>query len=393
MLPENISLKFLTSAILYFLFDFLILILFIFGIISLNHASLLAAVHLFTIGFVIFTIFGAMEQMIPVLSASKLYNEKLANAHFYATNIAFLGFIFSLLFGAGKIASFFAVLLFLAFCTFIFIIFRTIKRYNLILKFFGAGLLYFFIASLLGMLSMLGVFSRKALHVHLALIGFVSFIIFGALYHMFPMLSLRKLYNEKLANAHFYLSNLGIVALAFSFLTGKFFEISAVLMLSAFYLFAYIMLRTLFQQKLKFAELDVSVKFFIFSIFFMVIATTIGAYIASFLKYSFLSLHYHIALIGFVTLTIFGGMYHVIPMLVWINKYSSKIGKERVPSVKELYNEREADYIFKTSVIAVFLLLFSFFAGKFAYPLEAISTLLFFASSLVFSYRMLRIIY
>lgn len=391
MLPENISLKFLSSAIFYFLLDFLIFILFVFRIVALNDFSLLAAVHLFTIGFVIFTIFGAMEQMVPVLSASKLYSERLAKQHFYATNIAFLGFIASLLLGLKRLAGFFSVLLFIAFCIFIFIIFKTIKHYNLVLKFFGAGLIYFFLASLLGMLSMLGIFTKKPLHVHLALIGFVSFIIFGALYHMLPMLSLRKLYSERLANLHFYASNLGIIALSFSFLTGKFFKFSAILMLFAFYLFAYIMLRTLFQKKLEFAKLDVSVKFFIFSIIFMLIATTIGAYVASFFKYGFLSLHYHIALVGFVTLTIFGGMYHVVPMLVWINRYSSKIGKERIPSVKELYNANEAGYIFLASTIAVFLLLFAFFMKN--SMLEIISTILFFIASLAFSYRMLRIIY
>jgi len=61
---------------------------------------------------------------------------------------------------------------------------------------------------------------------------------------------------------------------------------------------------------------------------------------------SVLSLHYHTALLCWVTLTIFGGMYHIVPMLIWIEKYGGKIGKEKIPSVKEMYDEKHANNVF-----------------------------------------------
>ena len=53
-------------------------------------------------------------------------------------------------------------------------------------------------------------------------------------------------------------------------------------------------------------------------------------------------LYYHgfTVLFGCITLLIIGMMYKVVPFLVWFHKYSDKVGKEKVPLLKDMFSER-----------------------------------------------------
>jgi len=50
-------------------------------------------------------------------------------------------------------------------------------------------------------------------HVHLNLLGFVSMVIFGVAYHVIPRFTGHPLHNPRLAGAHWYVANSGLVAL------------------------------------------------------------------------------------------------------------------------------------------------------------------------------------
>jgi hypothetical protein len=63
--------------------------------------------------------------------------------------------------------------------------------------------------------------------------------------------------------------------------------------------------------------------------------------------------HAHLALIGFVTLTIMGAMYHLVPMLVWMEKYGPKMGKEKVPNIQDLFSQKVASLILITMVLGI----------------------------------------
>jgi len=395
MLPKNVSLKFFSAAVFYFLIDILLILLLIFNA-APSSVPLFAVVHIFTLGWVTLAIFGAMEQMIPVLSGTKLYNPKIANfeladLHFYALNFFLIAFFLSASF-AHKLVKFFAVAVFIMYLLFAFIIFKTIKKYNLVLKFFAVSIIYLLLASMLGILILFGYFSSAIAHVHAAFAGWVTLTIFGAMYHMLPMLALKKLHSERLAEYHLYLSNIAVLGFVLSLILFNFSKITSIfgiLLLLSFYLFAYILLRTLFQGEFDFSKLDISAKYFVFSLVYLIAAGTAGAIMLVF-NIPFKQLHYHIALLGWVTLTIFGGMYHIVPMLIWIEKYSSKIGKEKIPTVKEMYDEKHANTVFLLSNASVLGLLFGMVLGSFSLQIGA--SLLFAAASLAFSYRMLGLI-
>jgi hypothetical protein len=136
-------------------------------------------------------------------------------------------------------------------------------------------------------------------------------------------------------------------------------------------------------------------KFFKAAIFYFVIASAFGIMLL-FGKGGYITgiktLHVHIALIGFVSVTIFGGFYHVIPMLAW-TLITGKLqdGGARGPSsFKELYSERLATIIFILINAGIAGLFFGIVLG--IKPLSTASAISITATGVIFAADMLRMI-
>ena len=83
--------------------------------------------------------------------------------------------------------------------------------------FIAAALAYALLGGLLGLTwlafpAALPAFALRA-HAHLMLLGFVGMMIFGIGLHVLPRFTGRPLYSERLADAHFGLANLGLLAM------------------------------------------------------------------------------------------------------------------------------------------------------------------------------------
>ena len=57
----------------------------------------------------------------------------------------------------------------------------------------------------------------RTLHLHVNLVGFVAMMIFGVAYHVMPRFSGNALHDRRLAVAHFWLANAGLMVLAVGF--------------------------------------------------------------------------------------------------------------------------------------------------------------------------------
>ena len=55
-------------------------------------------------------------------------------------------------------------------------------------------------------------------HAHLNLLGFVSMVIFGVAYHVIPRFTGNPLHNRRLAEVHWWASNVGLVILVLGFI-------------------------------------------------------------------------------------------------------------------------------------------------------------------------------
>ncbi len=65
-------------------------------------------------------------------------------------------------------------------------------------------------------------------------------------------------------------------------------------------------------------------------------AVLVGVYMAKTESFSLLPLHSDSILYGFLALITLGATYHIIPFLVWWERFAPKMGKEKIPTLKEL---------------------------------------------------------
>lgn len=91
---------------------------------------------------------------------------------------------------------------------------------NIALNFFIAALLYLLLAAALGVLMIVRPPANviKLAHAHLALTGWVSLTIIGAMYQIVPTLLGGKLYSRSLAKKQFWLANIGILGMSAGFI-------------------------------------------------------------------------------------------------------------------------------------------------------------------------------
>lgn len=371
--PSNLAVRFFAVAVVYFAIAATLGLLISTGTASRIFPATvsIAYVHAVTLGWFSITIMGAMYQLVPTLLGKKIYSQKLANIQFWLINIGVAGIFISLIFGANKPFIFFAFITTSASYLFAFIIYMTMKgnKLELTLRFFTVSIIYFFGTVTLGVFIATGkaffIFpgNVKSAHFHLGLLGWVSMTIMGAMYQMFPMISLRELHSKKIGSISFWLMAIGVLGFLFGFL----FRLTEVIVLSggmvtlAVYLFIYNLFKTLRKEvKFKDQKMDLSVKFFISAIIYFLFAISLGMLLPfKSLPSSVIVSQNQITFLGWISMTIMGAMYHLVPMLVWMSKYAGKIGEESIPTIKDLYSERLANLVFYSINIGILGVVFS----------------------------------
>ncbi len=124
------------------------------------------------------------------------------------------------------------------------------------INFIKASFIYLLIGSTIGVTMFFwpsGVGFYRSVHAHLNVVGWLSMLIFGVAYHILPRFSGRTLHSVRLAQAHLWLSNVGIIGLvvfwSFAVRRGEpFMTISGVfgaILAISIYFFVYNMWRTI----------------------------------------------------------------------------------------------------------------------------------------------------
>lgn len=82
--------------------------------------------------------------------------------------------------------------------------------------FIRASIIYLALATLLGIVMAVApdtIIDLKFSHVHLNLLGWMSMMIFGVGYHIFPRFSGRPLWSQKLAVVQFWTAQIGLIGM------------------------------------------------------------------------------------------------------------------------------------------------------------------------------------
>lgn len=199
---------------------------------------------------------------------------------------------------------------------------------SVVVPHFIFGAINFFIIAILLLLSSSSLlevyFNNKLLAItHMAVLGWATMIIFGALYQLIPVVFETALFSEKLAKVTFWSAAFSVIFLSYSFWVSSFSMLlpyASVCMFISLLLFVINVLLSYKKSEIK----NWSSKFVIAAIIWLLLTEFLGTLIALNFKFNFfteahihyLKIHATIGLIGWFSMLIIGVGSTLIPMFL-----------------------------------------------------------------------------
>ncbi len=345
--------------------------------------GMLTLTHLMVLGFITMIIFGSLYQLIPVVMEVKLYSEILAKITFWLFGSGLLILVYHFweaTFGPNQNWLWFEVSGTLILTAVILFAINTLvsafrsDRMDMGNIFVVTGIIYLVLTVSLAILMIINfahpyipasVLDLLKMHLTLGLAGWFLFLVIGVSSKLMPMFLIIHKLPDHLLKYSYYLLNIGVLALASVY---YFYPQPWAIMLSALPILAGVILylaynRYAFKHRFR-KNLDTGME--LSQTAFILLAITVLLGILAITSPGFLSgfqLHIDVAfvmsiLFGFLTALILGQTYKTLPFIVWLQKYSAKVGKQKIPLPQEIYSDRIARIHMKTYYVAfVFLML------------------------------------
>ncbi|PHQ37493.1 hypothetical protein DJ69_16715 [Halorubrum persicum] len=323
----------------------------------------IAVAHLLLVGWVCLTIIGAMTQFVPVWSGVEIHSERLATLQLVAVAVGVGGFAAGLWLGRPGDAALMAGVMALGIAVFAYNVARTLWRarpFDTTEAHFALAVLFLALAAVLGVtlaadyrwgvLAGTGL-SRPAVvdaHVTLAVLGAVVTTVIGALYQLGPMFTQTDALSveTRAARVETAAYPVGVGALA----AGRLVEQAAVaavgglLVAGGVAVAGAILLRRI--RDATGAATPMLSRYAVVALASLAWSATAAAtWVRSPLGAGVRFGHPAVgpvllgALVGFVVV---GSLYHVVPFIVWLDRYADRVGLERVPAIDDLYDARTA---------------------------------------------------
>ncbi|WP_217900339.1 cbb3-type cytochrome c oxidase subunit I [Halorubrum sp. Ea8] len=338
----------------------------------------IAAAHLLLVGWVCLTVLGAMTQFVPVWSGVELHSDRLATLQLVAVAVGVSGFAGGLWIGRPADAALFAGLILLGFAAFVYNLARTLWRarpLDVTEGHFALALGFLALAAVLGgslaadyrwgVLAPLGL-SRTAVvdaHVTLAVLGVVVTTVFGALYQLGPMFTQTDALpvEDRLARVETAAYPAGVTLLAagrlLSFATLA--TAGGLLAAGGAAVAGGILLRRL--RDATATATPMLSRYAVVAVATLAWSATAAATwtvdpLGPAVRFGHPAVGPVLlgALVGFVVV---GSLYHVVPFIVWLDRYADRVGLERVPAIDDLYHARVAAVDLAATVLGAGLLL------------------------------------
>lgn len=323
----------------------------------------LAHVHLLLVGWVCVTIMGAMVQFVPVWSNTSLHSRRLAAVQLWAVTAGLVLFAGALLTERVTWLAVGGSVILLGFWVFVYNVGRTllgVRPWDVTERHFALALAFYVALSMLGVSLAIG-FTRPifaalpvthgsvlATHVTFAVFGAVLTTVFGALYQLATMFTQTELHgiDRHIQRFESIVYPLGVVGLA----TGRLFEVSvvarvgAVLILLSVAGFGILLARRLYETQVDWTPMLSR---------YTVVAGAMVAWailtapswlydpLAPAMRYGAPG-SVHLLAFGVIGFVVVGTLYHVVPFIVWVHRYSDQLGLEPVPMIDDLYDDRLA---------------------------------------------------
>ncbi len=352
-------------------------LLFLFGLLNLlislilkpfvGYSPLLFVSAVF--GFIGSVLLGAMYQIIP-----NSQNRKLSYPQ--VSYLVTAGVVAGMLLFYGGLFKWGSLLLFLSYATFFAHGVLNIKNWMPVtVKFLAFSSLYLALSSLFLFLHFWQGLVPLQLALHTLTVGAMLNAVYGVELAWIPMLLMQTL-NVKKAKQLFYMKQASTVLFLLSFLILNYqaIALSSLLELGVALYFSYLMYK-LVQTRTMPAPLPYVVKTFFVALAFLPAGFIAGTFTAGHpqLLADMFTLHLDLMVYGFTAFTIFGGMAHLFPRIMWNWKFASAKGGN-APTVSELIDEASFPKFLENSLIAFILFLA---VDSLFYPLNLVSSMIY----------------
>ena len=357
---------------------------------SLHSPNLIAAVHLITLGYMVMIIFGALQQMLPVVAGAILPKSKItADITYYLLTIGLIFFAIGFI-NYNKIFFFISatlLLLGLFFFTLsaLFQLFK-VENKSFIVQGIILSLLFFICAFLLGIHLLIShaTSSITNLHYDFALLhynyiffGFIFLLIVSITIQVVPMFWVTDSFKQSDQKNIIYITTAILICFPVTIFLELEFDIIYKILISIISLyFVNITIRKLKERKRKLK--DITVNFYMLSMIFL------AAGVLYWILMSLFDIPVSVLVIllglGFTISVMNGMIYKIVPFLTWFH-LSSK-GIFDVPTMRDMIpiNKMQMQFFIHTASVVIFTLGFFFeniIIIKIAAFLFAISNIIF----------------
>lgn len=325
-----------------------------------------AVVHLFTLGWIILSIFGALCQFLPVAVGRPLRFQKAAHVSFALQVSGAVTFVAALLSENATLLHIGACALSGAFVLFAANLAATLapaKDRPLTWWALAGAAVFLVVTPAYGVVlalnlhdGMLGAarFAVVAAHAHIALVGVVLLVMVGVAHRLLPMFMLSHGASERpgwIAVASLFT---GALLLAVPF--GPAWRLVVAAALVAVGVVAFLVQAFSFFRNRKRRAVDPGMRLAGAGLVGVASALVLAPFaLTRGLADMHLLATYFVVLLGAVALFVAGHYYKIVPFIVWYDRFGPLVGKQKVPKVAELYSE--------TAALVDLVLLVSGYAG------------------------------
>lgn len=324
------------------------------GVYASPHAA--GITHLFTLGWISITIFGALCQLLPVALGSPLRWPRAGSVTLWAFALGAGMFAGGVAHGIAAFHHAGVAMLTIGIVTAVVNVGATLHRsQRRDATWAGIAIAISFLLStlILGVILLHNLhtgfvaaarFRILAAHLHVAMIGWALMMIVAVSHRLLPMFMLSNGADTKWTKRALALLSSGTFILALALLadTGNAVWIGVILIELGIGCFCW-QVRCFYRARVK-KKTDVALTFVAGALVSMMLSATLGPFVlingpaSGRLAVAYVTL----GLIGGIVLYVIGLYYKIVPLLAWTTRYGARMGKEKLPGVTDMYSARIA---------------------------------------------------
>ena len=310
-------------------------------------------------------IFGAMAQLVPVVLevghfAVDLYYI-IYPLLFIGTILMGYGFLYSpSLLPYGGVVVLVSLLIFVLET---FLTIKKVKKFNLVMVSVVVANIFLFLGLIFGILMALGyagtisvdIAALLRAHIYLVLGGYVGVTIMGMSLILLPMFWLSHSFSWKPVEYALVIVSIGVVSVMLSSIfDSQILEYGGyILSMIAFALYFY-QIYIIYKTRVR-IENDIYLYSLLFSYGSLVLSLIMGVVYLFSPNVNLLLTIGWILFLGYIAFIIIGHLYKIVPFLVWYERFSPLVGKQKVPMLADMVPVKSATYQFAFSASGVLI--------------------------------------